>query len=106
MQSDHEVIERAMDILTSVVNVSTGLSHPLDEARAKELFRALHRRSVDLGYQEIHDQAIKRSWPERHAAALAKLAEKIGNGGAVRIRHPRDWGEPTVDRIFSELGRA
>lgn len=103
MPSNHDVIERAIEILTTVVNVATGLAHPIDDARAKELFKALHEKSVQLDYHEIYDEAIKRKWPDRHAKTLAELAERIGNGGGVQIKHPREWGEPTVERIFTEL---
>ena len=104
MERSKEIVEKAVEILSIVANVSTGLAHPNDEARAKELFKALHARSVDLDYQNVYEAATKHSWPERHAKALAELAEKIGSGGRVQIKHPKDWGEPTADRIFSELG--
>ncbi|NCC23401.1 MAG: hypothetical protein EOM26_13235 [Alphaproteobacteria bacterium] len=98
-----EIVEKSVEILSVVVNVSTGLAHAYDEARAKELFKALHARGVTLDYQQVYDAAIKRSWSDRHAKVLAELAEKIGSGGIVQIRYPRDWGEPTADRIFAEL---
>lgn len=104
MQEADKIVDKAVEVLTAVVNVATGLAHPFDEARAKELFRALHDRAVDLDYQQVYTAATKRSWSERHAQELAELAEKIGSGGRVQIKHPRDWGEPTADRIFSELG--
>lgn len=37
-----ELLKRSIATLSSVVNVATDLSHPLDVARAKEIFKALH----------------------------------------------------------------
>lgn len=104
MERSKEIVEKAVEILSVVVNVSTGLAHPNDEARAKELFKALHARSVDLDYQQVYDAARQCAWQDRHAQTLAALAEKIGSGGRVQIKHPKEWGEPTADRIFAELG--
>lgn len=97
--------KKTLDTLSSVVNVSTGLAHPLDESRAKELFKALHKYGVPLKASDVYSLAINNSWPECHAKKLSEMAEKIGNGGRVQIKHPRDWGEPTVRRIISALGQ-
>ena len=104
MLDNYSVMEKAVEKLTSVINISTGLAHPLDESRAKELFKALHKRSIKLGYQEVYDQALKHCWPDKHAKTLAALAEQINTGGKVQIKHPKEWGEPTVDKIFTEMG--
>ena len=98
------IIKEAIETLSIVVNVSTGLTHPLDESHAKELFKALHRHGVPLSPGEVYSLAVDNSWPERHAKELSLLADKIGKGGRVQIKHPRDWGEPTVQQIISKLG--
>ena len=98
-----ELVNRSIRELTSIVNVATGIAHPLDEARAKELFKALHAEGVPLICAGIEDIALANSWSERHAKSLAELAERIGNGGRVVIKHPRDWGEPTVARLKAEI---
>lgn len=87
-----ELLERSIGVLTSTVNVATGITHPLDEARAKELFKALHAEGVPLTHAAVEALALANGWPERHARSLAELAERIGNGGQVVIKHPRDWG--------------
>ncbi len=97
------ILKEAIDRLSAIVNVSTGLAHPLDESRAKELFKALHKHGVPLSASDVYSLAVDNSWPDRHAKQLSEIAEKIGNGGRVQIKHPRDWGEPIVKRIISEL---
>ena len=97
------ILRKSIEILSSIINVTTGLSHPLDEARAKELLKALHKQSIPLKYDDVYRLAIENHWSEKNAKNIATLAEKIGNGGRVQIKHPRDWGEPTVKKIISEL---
>lgn len=98
-----ELIKRSIKTLSSIVNVATGIAHPLDETCAKELFKALHADGEQLTYDAIEKLALVNSWPKCHAKSLADLAERIGNGGRVRIKHPRDWGEPTVAKLKTEI---
>jgi hypothetical protein len=97
------ILKKSIETLSVVVNVSTGLSHPLDEARVKELFKALHKQGVPLPEEDVYALAKENNWDDRHAKNLAALAEKIGSGGRVQIKHPKGWGEPTVRRIIAEL---
>mgnify|MGYP003603923458 CR=1 FL=1 len=97
------ILTKAVEMLSAIVNTSTGLVHPLDESRAKELFKALHSHSVPFPYENVYSLAITNAWPERHAKSLAVLAEKIGGGGRVQIKFPKQWGEPTVKKIISNL---
>lgn len=100
------ILKKSIEALSFVVNISTGIAHPLDESRAKELFKALHKQGVPINPIDVFAAAIGNSWSERHAKALSELAGKIGRGGRVQIKHPRDWGEPTVRKIISELNEA
>jgi hypothetical protein len=93
------LLREAINTLSKVVNISTGLAHPFDEARAKELFKALKAEGEHLVYDEIKKLAIENGWPDRHAHALAELGQRIGSGGRVVIKSPRDWGESTVKRL-------
>lgn len=98
-----ELLKRSIETLSAVTNLSTGLGHPFDEARAKELFKALHVEGEPLGYETVRTLAIENHWPDRHADDLAALAQRIGEGGRVVIEHPREWGEATVERIKAEI---
>jgi hypothetical protein len=98
-----ELLKRSIETLSVVVNVPNGLAHPFDEARAKELFKALHAEGESLTYDAVRKLALENQWPERHADALAELAQRIGAGGRVIIKNPREWGEPTVARLKKEI---
>lgn len=98
-----ELLARAIQTLSDIVNVSSGLAHPLDEARAKELLKALHARGESLTYDSVKKLALENHWAARHADDLAELAQRIGNGGRVVIKHARNWGEPTVARLMEEI---
>ena len=97
------ILRKAIESLSHVVNVSTGLAHPLDDSRAKEIFKALRKQGIPINQDDVYSAAIANAWPEQHAKTLSELASKIGNGGRVQISHPRDWGEPTVKKIIAEL---
>ena len=99
-----ELLKRSIEALSTVVNVSTGLAHPLDDARAKELFKALRIEGESLTYDAVQKLALENHWPERHADSLAELAQHICSGVQVVINHPREWGEPTVSRLKEEIG--
>lgn len=97
------LLERAIKSLSIVVNVATGLTHPLDESQAKELFIALLDAGVQLERSEVKSIALVHGWSDRHANALADLAERIGSGSRVVIKAPRGWGQRTVERLQSEV---
>lgn len=98
------IVNAAMERLAQVTNVTTGLAHPLDESRAKELFKSLHKHGINIEYNIIKGIALDLWWEDRNAGQIAKIADKIHNGGRVVIKHPRDWGEPTVKELIAEHG--
>lgn len=95
-----DLIQTAIQKLSIVCNTATGLTHPLDESRAKELFVALHQRGVPLFRERIQECAEVCGWPSDHAQELGELAACIGAGMAVRIRHPRGWGKTVVNKLL------
>lgn len=96
-----DMLQKAMTKLSKVCNLATGLAHPLDESRAKELFVALRDHHVSLSKEDVRQQAEACGWPSRHALKLGELAERIGAGAVVRIAFPRGWGSATVDELLS-----
>lgn len=98
-----ELIRRCMVSLTGVCNLKTGLGHPADEASAKELFKALKAEGANLDAEVVRQFALELGWPPKHADTLAELAAKIGRGARVVIKHPRNWGKPTVEKHKADI---
>ena len=87
------VIQEALKSLTIRVNLSTGLTHPLDSDSAKELFKILKENGQLLVRAEVEAWASQNGWAARHASVLGELAEKIGAGGRVQIQNKGRWKE-------------
>lgn len=98
-----DLLKLSIETLSSIVNVSTGFTHPMDNARAKGLLKALHDDGERLTYAEVEQLALANNWPARHATSLAELAERIRKGDRVRVEYDHDWGELTVARIKAEM---
>jgi len=98
------ILKDCIKALSNSVNPSksiahAGITHPVDESKAKELFKALREQGVPLIETEVLALAISNNWSEKHAKALAKLAQKIGDGGRVVIKRPLNWGVTTLEKI-------
>lgn len=83
----NKVLKRALEHLSVVINTSTGLAHPLDESTAKELFKYLRELGVTLDYSEVYQWTQAQGWEDKYCKEIARLAEKIGSGGRVVIKH-------------------
>ncbi|RJL20052.1 DUF1889 family protein [Pectobacterium polaris] len=94
-------LERALEHLKIVTNISSGLAHPLDESTAKEIFKYLHKLGIRLEYDEVYSWAKQHGWEDRHARELAMLAEKIGSGGRVVIKHKGRLSEDFQNELRS-----
>jgi hypothetical protein len=61
----NDILQMAIEKLSIASNVSTGLAHPLDESRAKELFIALRNCNVLLSKEDVCRHAQAYGWPAR-----------------------------------------
>lgn len=100
------LLERAIAALNAGFKGTPTLRHIQDNSKAKELFQALHAEGISLPFAIVHAFAIRHGWQPSDATELAELAEHIGSGGRVVIRHRTDWGKRTVDRIKMEIAQA
>ena len=92
---DDPVFVRALETLTSVINLSTGLGHPRDKAMANEILRILRTKGHSDQSANIKSWAIRRGWRPEDAADLEALARKIW---ALRAK-------PSISGIHDPAGR-
>jgi hypothetical protein len=74
---DGPVVVRALESLTSMVNLSTGLGHPRDKDRANETLRILRAKGHADPTPHIKSWAIRQGWRPEGAAALEALSRKV-----------------------------
>lgn len=71
-----QVVEEKLSNLTSLINLSTGLGHPLDKKHAEDTIKKLHRAGEIINSNDIKNWAIRNGWAPKHADQLAKIASK------------------------------
>ncbi len=76
---DDPVVVRALESLTSMVNLSTGLGHPRDKDHADETLRILRAKGHADPTPHIKSWAIQQGWKPEHAAMLEALSRKVWN---------------------------
>ena len=75
------IVKKAMENLTYSINMSTGISHPLDEERAKTFILALHKYEPSLNPNVIGAYLVRElSWSNRHAQDIEKLINTLNSG--------------------------
>ncbi len=80
-----------------------GLSHSLDESRAKGLLKAMAERGVNYSADKVSYVAqYEFHWNKKHADKLGNLAEKISNGGRVQGADTES-GQSMASQIFQQL---
>lgn len=70
-------VEKALESLTTLVNLSTGLVHPRDKEHAKDILRILRAHGHKAEPDKVKSWAITHGWRPKDAAELATLADKI-----------------------------
>lgn len=89
------VVEESLKSLTSRVNLSTGIGHPMDKAAAVDLFRKLKAAKIAYDPSEIRGWLVRHGWESDDADAVKDVAEKILQGRAVRIANG-GWADDIV----------
>jgi len=93
------VVAVALDDLTHVVNLASGLVHPADKTAAVELFKILKRGHESFDPSQVQAWAARHEWEPRHARELGEMAGKILEGRPVqRGRNtPKMWRDDILD---------
>lgn len=72
-----EPVEEALKRLTGMINLSTGLSHPLDKQHAQRTFEKLRSEGHSFDPAEVRRWAQRHNWSSGGAADLEKVASKV-----------------------------
>ena len=96
-----QILEKALEMITARVNLSTGLIHPNDLNSTKDLLVKLHENNIELNEHEISLWAIEHGWLQKDAKELGKLAKKIGEGGRVQIENRGHWWKEDILDILA-----
>ncbi len=76
-----EIVKIAMQHLTETINMSTGISHPMDNNRAKTYIKALHKYEPELNADIIGAYLVRElNWDTRHAKDIEKLINTLNDG--------------------------
>ncbi len=76
-----KVVKCAFDDLSAVINISTGITHSMDEMMCKTFLRALHKYGYDLNEKDISSYLItEKGWDSKHAKDVIKLISKLNSG--------------------------
>lgn len=92
---DDAVFVRALETLSSVINMTTGLGHPRDKDMANEILRILRAKGHADQSANIKSWAIRRGWRPDAAADLETLSRKIWS---LRTK-------PSLSAIYNADGR-
>jgi hypothetical protein len=93
------LVEKALQLLSEEINLETGLSHPSDRNRAKELLAKLHRAGKSLDGSRIAVWARDQGWANADARDLAELSTQIESGQAVRVKDGPWWPDDILEEI-------
>jgi len=83
----------ALRELTDRVNISTGLTHPGDRAKAIDLFNLLKSGQIPYDPEQVKNILItKYRWQSHHADEVKVVAEKIKQG--IQLKKHKDYQAP------------
>ena len=86
-----------MKMLTSTVNLSTGLTHPSDKACTVELFRLLHKNEEPYDPDSIRAWAVKNGWSPEGADELRRIAKAVLDSRPIRGSNYPCWKSNIIE---------
>lgn len=100
------VVVEGLKIISQLGNLSTGISHPLDQGRAVALFRALKKSRTPFDPTAVRSWAVHNGWRANGAKDLGEVAQKIADGRRVQAPHAPNWGAKFIKQIKDRLEEA
>jgi hypothetical protein len=75
------IVIKALESLTHGINMSTGISHPSDNQKAKTIALALHKYETSLHPTEIKSYLVgKLNWTQDNASKFTNLIQTLNDG--------------------------
>lgn len=75
------IVKIAFTELSAVINKSTGITHPMDNGRAKTYIRALHKYEPELNADAVVSFLVTElGWTSAHANDVGNLISKLNEG--------------------------
>ena len=91
----------AINELTQIVNLATGIAHPSDYEQAVKTLETLYRKGAACTPETIRQQLIRLDWQPEDADRVKSLAEKIWQG-----RRPRSSTGQADDALWENWNRS
>lgn len=95
------IINEAIKTLSGSVNITTGLNHPNDMNKARELFKILHDMGEVILKSDVASAALAKGWSSDDADELGSLAQQIGEGKKPRVTGGPWWAADIYDKIVA-----
>lgn len=77
-----KIVQEAFNDLSRSINMTTGITHPMDNEECKTFLRALHKYNYELDATKIFAYlTTELSWEAENAKDVIKLVEKLNSGG-------------------------
>ena len=93
-------IERALTALTTVINMSTGLTHSSDRESAIQLLQILHKNGIQLNPEIMKTWALQNGWTSDGANQLKDIAQRILEGRRFRTSGINMWNEKFIQELL------
>lgn len=95
------MVEKALKAISNSNNLSTGLAHPNDNSRTKEMITKLYNEGEVLNSEEIYKWALANNWTNEGAKDLKDIVDKVNSGKTLRPSQKNMWRENILE-IFKE----
>jgi len=93
-------LERALVSLTSMINLSTGLTHSSDRESTIQLLRILHRKRIQLNPNNLRIWALQNGWNSDGANQLQDYAQGVLEGRQYRTSGVNIWSDKYIKELL------
>ncbi len=95
-------LERALVALTSMINLSTGLTYSSDRESAIQLLRILHQNRIQLNPNDMRIWDLQNGWSSGGANQLRDFAQGILEGRRYRTSGISIWNDNYIQELLGQ----